>query len=215
MQTLLFANHPANPQRGPRDALLPKDGRVDYYPEALTPTQSAQLFETLLSTLDWQADHLVMYGKKITTQRKVVWVGDPDCAYTYSGVKKQPSPWTPELLLIKHKAEALAHCQFNACLLNLYHNGDEAMGWHSDNEKELERTAPIASLSLGGIRKFAFKHKVDQTRVALFLENGSALIMHAPTQDFWQHSLLKTKQPVSARINLTFRMIRLDPPALV
>ncbi|WP_241155858.1 alpha-ketoglutarate-dependent dioxygenase AlkB [Neisseria yangbaofengii] len=32
------------------------------------------------------------------------------------------------------------------------------MGWHSDGEKELGNESIIASLRLGAIRKFAFKH---------------------------------------------------------
>jgi alkylated DNA repair dioxygenase AlkB len=82
------------------------------------------------------------------------------------------------------------------------------MGWHSDNEPELNPKAPIASLSLGEVRKFAFRHKIDKTVSSVFLENGSVLMMHAPTQDSWQHSLLKTSKPVGPRINLTFRDIR-------
>ena len=96
---------------------------------------------------------------------------------------------------------------YNSCLLNLYHNGDEGMGWHSDNEKELDSTSPIASISLGATRKFAFRHKQDKTTVSVFLEHGSLLIMHAPVQDCWHHSLLKTKTVASPRINLTFRKI--------
>jgi alkylated DNA repair dioxygenase AlkB len=94
--------------------------------------------------------------------------------------------------------------------LNLYHDGDEGMGWHSDDEKELDSAVPIASVSLGGVRKFAFKHKLDKTNVSLFLEDGSVLLMQPPTQEFWQHSLTKTKRAVAPRINLTFRAIRQD-----
>jgi alkylated DNA repair dioxygenase AlkB len=97
---------------------------------------------------------------------------------------------------------------FNSCLLNLYHDGNDGMGWHSDDEKELDGQAPIASLSLGAKRKFAFRNKENKSTVSVFLENGSALIMHAPTQDYWQHSLLKTKTVHEPRINLTFRRIK-------
>ena len=151
-----------------------------------------------------------MFGKLITTKRKVAWVGDAGCSYTYSGVKKFPQVWTADLLHIKHKLESLTHSTFNSCLLNLYHDGDEGMGWHSDDEKELDSAAPIASVSLGGARKFAFKHKLDKTSVSLFLEDGSVLLMQPPTQEFWQHSLTKTKRAVAPRINLTFRAIRQD-----
>jgi alkylated DNA repair dioxygenase AlkB len=190
--------------------LLPKDGGATYIPGFFDPEHCAALFTSLQSTIDWKEDQLLMFGKLITTKRKVAWVGDAGCSYTYSGVKKFPQAWTADLLHIKHKLESLAHSTFNSCLLNLYHDGDEGMGWHSDDEKELDSAAPIASVSLGGTRKFAFKHKLDKTSVSLFLEDGSVLLMQPPTQEFWQHSLTKTKRAVAPRINLTFRAIRRD-----
>lgn len=150
----------------------------------------------------------MMFGRLITTKRKVAWIGDAGCSYTYSGVQKFPQAWTTELLEIKHQVETLANVRFNSCLLNLYHDGNEGMGWHSDDEKELDPLAPIASVSFGGVRKFAFKHRQDKTNISLFLENGSVLLMQSPTQEFWQHSLTKTKRTVGPRINLTFRAIR-------
>ena len=190
--------------------LLPKDGGATYIPGFFDPEHCAALFTSLQGTIDWKEDQLLMFGKLITTKRKVAWVGDAGCSYTYSGVKKFPQAWTADLLHIKHKLESLAHSTFNSCLLNLYHDGDEGMGWHSDDEKELDSAAPIASVSLGGTRKFAFKHKLDKTSVSLFLEDGSVLLMQPPTQEFWQHSLTKTKRAVAPRINLTFRAIRQD-----
>jgi len=190
--------------------LLPGDGCVNYFPGVFNPNRCATLLDTLKSSLDWQFDQIYMFGKLITTKRKVAWVGDEACAYTYSGVEKKPQPWTSELLDIKSELEKVAQWRFNSCLLNLYHHGDEAMGWHSDDEKELDQAAPIASLSLGGARKFSFRHKANKTTTSLILESGSVLVMHAPTQAFWHHSLLKTKRPVPERINLTFRSIRQD-----
>jgi alkylated DNA repair dioxygenase AlkB len=188
--------------------LLPKDGHIEYLPSIFDPLACTRLFAVLTQSLDWRVDQLYMFGKLITTKRKVAWVGDEGCAYTYSGVKKEPQAWTPELLLIKSKLEVIAQCKFNSCLLNLYHDGSEGMGWHSDDEPELVQTAPIASMSLGAARKFSFKHKADKTNASLMLENGSVLLMHAPTQTFWNHSLVKTTRPVGPRINLTFRAIQ-------
>jgi alkylated DNA repair dioxygenase AlkB len=190
--------------------LLQRDGCANYFPGIFDPIRSSTLFDALKSSLDWQFDQIYMFGKLITTKRKVAWVGDEACTYTYSGVEKKPQPWTPELLDIKCELEKIAKWRFNSCLLNLYHDGNEAMGWHSDDEKELDQAAPIASLSLGGARKFSFKHKFNKTTTSLILETGSVLVMHPPTQAFWHHSLLKTKRPVSERINLTFRSIRQD-----
>jgi alkylated DNA repair dioxygenase AlkB len=204
MQSLLF-NHP---HQDTTHTVLEKDGRVEYMPGFFNEDQSTLLFNQLLQSLDWQSDQIVMFGKMITTKRKVVWVADPDCSYTYSGVKKNPEAWTPELLQMKTQLEKLAGCVFNSCLLNLYHSGEEGMGWHSDDEKELDPKAPIASVSLGASRKFAFRHKIDKTKASIILENGSVLMMHPPTQEYWSHSLVTTKLATPARINLTFRSIK-------
>ncbi|MDN3986973.1 alpha-ketoglutarate-dependent dioxygenase AlkB family protein [Zwartia vadi] len=201
MQTNLFETC----RSGSAIHVLSRDGRVDYYPAIFDPDTCAALVNALTHSLDWQVDQIYMFGKLITTKRKVAWVADEGCSYTYSGVKKTPQAWTPELIDIKNQLEEISKWKFNSCLLNLYHDGSEGMGWHSDDEPELERAAPIASLSLGGERKFSFKHKADRESVSLPLENGSVLIMHAPTQEHWHHSLLKTKRPVAPRINLTFR----------
>jgi len=153
----------------------------------------------------------MMFGKMITTKRKVAWVGDSNCSYTYSGVKKNPQAWTAELLQIKIQLEKLSGCLFNSCLLNLYHNGEEGMGWHSDDEKELDPNASIISVSFGAIRKFYFRHKIDKTKATIALENGSVLLMYPPTQEYWSHSLVTTKLATPARINLTFRSIKNEP----
>jgi len=205
MQNELFQQTQADPKIN----LLPKNGVAHYFQGIFDDVTSDFLYQALLSSLDWQPDQLWMFGKKVATQRKVAWIGDSGCSYTYSGIKKEPQPWTSELLEIKSKVEELAQWKFNSCLLNLYHNGNEGMGWHSDDEIELDGKAPIVSVSFGATRKFAFRHKLDGTSISLFLNSGSALVMHAPTQEFWQHSLLKTKLSTVPRINLTFRAIQI------
>jgi len=187
--------------------ILPKDGFAYYLPAVLTESESNNVFIQVKTSLPWEPDQLIMFGRKVTTRRKVAWIGDPNCSYTYSGVQKSPQVWTPELLSIKNQIEKLAQTEFNSCLLNFYHDGDDGMGWHSDDERELDPKAPIASLSLGAERKFALRHKKDKETISLFLENGSTLIMYPPTQEYWQHALLKTKTVSEVRINLTFRKI--------
>jgi alkylated DNA repair dioxygenase AlkB len=203
MQSILFdtpfSEHAMN--------ILPKDGSAHYYPKVFTEQDSIKLMGQLQASLKWEPEQLMMFGKLVTTRRKFAWVGDPQCSYTYSGVQKIPQAWTSELILVKEQLEKISKAEFNSCLLNLYHDGDDGMGWHSDDEKELNSSAPIASLSLGAQRKFAFRHKKDKETIALFLESGSALIMYAPTQQYWQHALLKTKTVSDIRINLTFRKI--------
>lgn len=187
--------------------ILAKDGQAEYLSSFYNAEASDSLFSNLLGSLTWESDQLLMFGKLVRTARKVAWVGDPECLYTYSGVQKIPQGWTTELTQMRNKLEQFTGHTYNSCLLNLYHTGEEGMGWHSDNEKELDSAVPIASVSLGARRKFAFRHKQDKTTSSVFLEHGSLLIMHPPIQEYWQHSLLKTKTVASPRINLTFRKI--------
>ncbi len=120
---------------------------------------------------------------------------------------KQALSWTKELLELKNLCEQKSGETYNSCLLNLYHNGDEGMSWHSDGETDLKENGAIASLSLGAERKFAFKHKTSKETISIILANGSLLVMKDETQKYWLHRLPPTKQVHIPRINLTFRTI--------
>lgn len=185
--------------------LLPIDGSAVLHPDFLTIEESGNYFESLLSNIDWRQDELVIFGKRIITSRKVGWYGDKPFKYIYSKSEKVAMPWTVELSELKSKAEKLTGATFNTCLLNLYHNGSEGMGWHSDDEKSLDPQAPIASISLGAARSFRFKHKSKPLKSGVELPSGSLLLMHPPTQEFWLHALTKTTKVCLPRINLTFR----------
>src|SRR5690606_22233269 len=91
--------------------------------------------------------------------------GEKAFEYTYSNTTKRALPWTKELLKLKDVIEKVSGETFNSCLLNLYHNGEEGMAWHSDDEKDLQKDGAIASLSFGAERKFAFKHKETKEKV--------------------------------------------------
>jgi alkylated DNA repair dioxygenase AlkB len=187
--------------------LLPRDGTVYYYGKLLSPDMAEFYFEKLLHHIDWQYDQAQLFGKVITTKRKVAWYGEKPFEYTYSKVTKRALPWTSELIELKNKVELETGERFNSCLLNLYHSGEEGMGWHSDGEKDLKKNGAIGSLSLGAERKFAFKHKDNGQKVEIRLEQGSLLVMKDETQKFWLHRLPPTKRIPGPRINLTFRTI--------
>jgi alkylated DNA repair dioxygenase AlkB len=187
--------------------LLPNDGTVNYYGKILNSKEANQNFDLLMKNILWQNDEVIIFGKHIITKRKAAWYGDSDYLYTYSNSTKQALPWTEELSWLRQIVEELVGAKFNSCLLNLYHDGKEGMGWHSDDEKSLGKNNTIASLSLGAERKFLFKHKQTKQIVSLVLENGSLLVMKEATQSNWLHSLPKSKNIIHSRINLTFRTI--------
>ncbi|MFN5184130.1 MAG: alpha-ketoglutarate-dependent dioxygenase AlkB family protein [Bacteroidota bacterium] len=187
--------------------LLPKDGVVYYYSSFLKENTSEEYFNSFLKKIDWKKDELIIFGKKIITKRMVAWYGDYPFHYSYSHTIKEALPWTTDLKNLKNIIEKETGESFNSCLLNLYHNGSEGMGWHSDNETELKKMGTIASISLGADRKFRFMHKHTKEKIEVELGHGSLLLMSGKTQEFWLHQLPVSKRITESRINLTFRTI--------
>jgi alkylated DNA repair dioxygenase AlkB len=187
--------------------ILNRDGRVDYYGKITTNVEANLYFEILLQNIVWKNDEAIILGKHIITKRKTAWYGDSDYLYTYSNTTRRALPWTSELRDLKQLVEKLTETKFNSCLLNLYHDGNEGLAWHSDDEKVLRRNGTIASLSFGAERKFSLKHKKTKQTISIILEHGSLLVMKDETQVYWLHSLPKSKKIVMPRINLTFREI--------
>lgn len=186
---------------------LPYEGKVNYYGRIFSPEEADFYLNKLLETIDWRNDEAVIFGKRIITRRKVAWYGEEPYEYTYSNTTKHALPWTRELLDLKARIEMETGETFNSCLLNLYHDGDEGMAWHSDGEADLKKDGSIGSLSFGAERKFAFKHKKTKEKAELILEHGSLLVMKDTTQTHWLHRLPPTRRITAPRVNLTFRTI--------
>lgn len=195
---------PASPQ----DNLLPYDGVVNDHGQFLSQAEADEVFQRLLHEVPWQNDEVVIFGKRIVTDRQVAWYGDNGFSYTYSGTTKQALPWNELLLQLKQQVEQVSGASYNSCLLNLYAHGQQGMGWHSDNEKTLVKKAAIASVSFGAERRFCFKHKRTDARAEVVLTHGSLLVMKGATQEHWLHSVPKSAKATSPRINLTFRKFR-------
>lgn len=185
-----------------------KDGSLIYYPGFFRREQSDYFYQKLQYSLHWRQDKIKLFGKEMLQPRLTSFYGEKGKSYTYSGLEMEPQAFPAELIQIKEKCEEYAGTDFNACLANLYRNGNDSMGWHADDEKELGAQPVIASVSFGAERLFHLKHKTDNTaRYKIRLQHGSLLIMKGTTQQFWKHQLPKTKKRVDPRINLTFRKI--------
>ncbi len=187
--------------------ILPYDGEVIYHGKVFKQTEAKSFLNCLLQTIEWKNDEAMIFGKLIVTKRKTAWYGDAGFSYTYSGITRHALPWTKELIHLKILAENLTGSTYNSCLLNLYHNGNEGVSWHSDDEVTLGKHSAIASFSFGAARKFSFKHKQTKETTSILLESGSLLVMKGSTQINWLHSLPKTKKINTPRVNLTFRTI--------
>ncbi|WP_439887897.1 alpha-ketoglutarate-dependent dioxygenase AlkB family protein [Pseudomonas sp. MBLB4123] len=188
------------------------DARLDYRAGWLEPAAADRWLSQLLAETPWQQPRVRLYGREWPVPRLVAWYGDEEAAYRYSGLTHRPLPWTPLLAQIRQRLEAAVGQRLNGALLNYYRDGSDAMGWHSDDEVELGADPLIASLNLGGTRRFDLRRK-GRSRIehSLLLEHGSLLVMAGPTQHYWQHQVAKTRRPCAPRLNLTFRLIRSTP----
>lgn len=175
-------------------------------------TEAQDWFERLRAEVPWECHRLRLFGREVDAPRLSCWIGDADAVYVYSGARFAPRAWTPACAELRERASALCGENYNSVLCNLYRDGNDSMGWHSDDEHELGPAPRIASLSFGAARRFRLRHRRDPAqRLELDLASGSLLLMGGATQRNYRHDLPKTKRPVGARINLTFRRIIAAP----
>ena len=184
------------------------DGDLRLWPAAFSTGEATTLFDELQHSIDWEQEEILIFGARRRVPRLVAWHGDPSARYTYSGTPHEPRPWTPQLERVRARVRDWTGEDFNAVLLNLYRDGRDGMGWHSDDEPELGPTPVIASVSLGATRRFCLRHKGRKTlKRDLDLGHGSLLLMAGTTQRYWLHAVPKTSRTVGPRINLTFRQV--------
>jgi alkylated DNA repair dioxygenase AlkB len=190
-----------------------KNAEILFIEHFFNKTEADRLFKELLETIAWQQGEITMFGKKVLEPRLMAWYGEADKTYTYSGKTNIPLAWNVPLLTIKNKIEtqktpSVFQANFNSVLLNLYRNGHDSMGFHSDDEPELGKNPVIASVNLGESRRFIFRRKDDKTaKNELLLTHGSLLVMAGEMQHYWQHAVPKEPKKTKERINLTFRKL--------
>ena len=176
------------------------------------PTADAWL-AGLREEIAWSQPRVRVFGREHPVPRLVAWYGDPEAAYGYSGIRHPALPWTPLLAEVRSRVCEAVGVPFNGVLANLYRDGQDAMGWHSDDEAVLGPEPVIASVSLGAVRRFDLRARGTQ-RIghSLWLAHGSLLVMRGATQHHWHHHVARSRRVGDARLNLTFRWIRTNSP---
>jgi len=155
--------------------------------------------------LPWTSDTYIIHGKEVTPSRKTFMYGKD---YSYSGIQKEAVPFDRQITYLARQIERRLNLEenyFNACLLNLYPDGDSSLSYHKDDEPEMDKFAPIVSFSLGATRKFYLKNDETKEVEKIVHNEGELLIMNYPTQEEWTHSIPKEKKVKEPRISLTFR----------
>ena len=184
---------------------LPDD--FEYEPCFLDAAESKAIFSELRSTIAWRQDHMSLYGRRVALPRLTAWYGDPGSSYEYSGIVNDPLPWSETLQRLRVALQQRTGASYNSVLLNLYRDGSDGLGWHSDDERELGSTPTIASLSLGEVRRFRLRHRRTKESINLELAKGSLLVMRGRSQRDWEHCVPKSKKVLGERINATFRLV--------
>lgn len=163
-----------------------------------------ETFELLQREIAWEQHEITLFGRAVPTPRLTAWMGD--APYTYSGLVNEPQPWPPALAAINERLAAELGVNLNSCLANLYRDGSDSMGYHSDDEPELGERPTIASVSLGARRTFTLRHRLTHERWSWSLGEGDLLVMRDESQRDYAHAVPKATRPVGPRLNLTFRV---------
>lgn len=188
-------------------AVLANDGNLFLDHNFLGADEATSILQQLVQELTWSRESIRIYGKTIRSPRLVSWVGDKEAIYTYSGIEHHPLRWHPLLTELRTRLEKFTGQPFNSVLCNWYRDGSDSLGWHADKEPELGSDPYLVSLSLGDTRTFKIRHRKTGETHRMELNNGSLITMSGKLQQYWRHSIPKTRKPVKTRVNLSFRKI--------
>jgi alkylated DNA repair dioxygenase AlkB len=149
-----------------------------------------------------------IFGKYIPIPRDQIAFGEG--SYKFSGLSVEARPWSevPELLEARDLISKHVGVPFHFALVNRYVTGNDNIGWHSDDEKDLVDGAPIASLTLGADREFYLRHKppaADKATFCVPTRHNLLVVMGGKCQQEFQHSVPKRAKITGVRINITFR----------
>jgi alkylated DNA repair dioxygenase AlkB len=186
--------------------LIDRDGIALIDNQWLDLNQAQEFFSALVKQISWQQEKISLFGKNIKCPRLTSFYADANIKYSYSGITHVGRQWIGPLVALRALLYERLNISFNSVLCNFYRDGQDYIGWHSDNEKEV-RDGAIAAISLGASRKFQFRHKNDKSLVNITLAGGGLLLMTGKLQQYWEHRLPVDKSIILPRISLTFRQI--------
>ncbi|CAJ1935057.1 unnamed protein product [Cylindrotheca closterium] len=203
------------------------DSWVTLYEDVLDPTDddSEQILHELYQNLPWNVE-TDQFGPQ---SRPTCYFADPECTFSYVGLKLDPpstgstpgnNKWHPTVQKLRECVTRLlavagpddpsspsnesSRPLLTACLVNLYPQNKGFIPWHSDEIRAHGKDKVVASLSLGGPRRFQLRRRrrVDSCNhhteegetkprmvADLWLPSGSVLLMKGEVQEHFEHCL--------------------------
>jgi alkylated DNA repair dioxygenase AlkB len=145
---------------------------------------------------------VIVFGKEHNTPRLVRSYGE---SYAFSGTVAHATV-IPEMFnkLIEYFSKRYGR-EFNQFLVNWYRNGEDYIGFHSDDEQQLVDGTEIVGVSLGATRDFVLKHKTTKESTVVSADNNSVIVMGGACQRTHKHSVPKRLRVRGYRISLTLR----------
>lgn len=190
---------------------LPPAGWLDHRPGWLPAAAADRLLADLRAGLAWEQREIVLFGRRVLQPRLIAWAGA--LPYRYSGQTLEPRPFTTELERVLDAVRRATGVPFNHVLANRYRDGQDSMGYHSDDEAELGPDPTVATLSLGATRRFVVqpRRKSDGPPRAFELEHGGLVVMGGDCQRHHRHGIPRQPAVRDERVSLTFRSILANP----
>lgn len=169
-----------------------------------------ELFNEMWLLRPNEPNMIKMFNKLIEAPRRYKVYGKP---YNFTGMKNNsineiPSIIQPYLDYINNDAQKFLNCKYNynSVLINWY-EGDNYIGFHSDNEKHLQVGSSIYSISFGEERTMRFKNISTKENTDYIINSNEMIIMKRGCQQEYEHTILKSKKLTGKRINITIRCV--------
>ena len=172
-----------------------------------------------------EENRVLIYGEyKEVPRKQAVYSVPGGLSYNFSGtcLKARDESEVPLLKEIRQEIEKIVTQdlvatrgqlvtggQFNFAFINYYETGQNTIGWHADDERDMVDGAMIASISFGATRDFDFRLKTNHDmKHREVLKDNTLCLMLFPTNKEWQHSLPKRTKCNEPRVNITFRLFK-------
>ena len=147
---------------------------------------------------------IVIYGKECHVHRNIGFFSDTSEGYYFSGQLSKSKPLTSNLRVLLNRINEMHDANFNGILINMYKDGSDYIGPHSDDERFLDKQG-VVSISYGATRTFRIRTSKNDQKIDFKLNNGDVVHMSGDFQKEFKHEVPKELKVKDERISFTFR----------
>jgi alkylated DNA repair dioxygenase AlkB len=148
---------------------------------------------------------IIVYDKPAIQHRSIGFFSNTSIGYRYSNQIAKSIALTPKLEILLKLINDKFNSEFNGILVNKYIDGNDYIGAHSDDEKNLDSIGVVA-ISYGAVRKFRIRDKKTR-KIVKDIPTLSNHIIHMAGnfQKEFIHEIPIEKKVKEERYSFTFR----------